>query len=193
MADRARGSVVVGVGASRGVPVAEVVGLIEGALREAGLPSGAVAALATVDTKADEPGVVQAAVRLGVPLVTYSARELAAVPVPHPSDVPLSAVGTPSVAEAAALVGGGELLVPKRKSAPANGRPAGVTCAVASAGAVRGASPPDTSPPDGTGAPVDPGRAGPAAGRHDDHRDGRRDRGPKGYDDGDRRRPGPHT
>lgn len=188
MADRARGSVVVGVGASRGVPVAEVVGLIEGALREAGLPSGAVAALATVDTKADEPGVVQAAVRLGVPLVTYSARELAAVPVPHPSDVPLSAVGTPSVAEAAALVGGGELLVPKRKSAPANGRPAGVTCAVASAGAVRG-----TSPPDGTGAPVDPGRAGPAAGRHDDHRDGRRDRGPKGYDDGDRRRPGPHT
>ncbi|GAQ61496.1 cobalamin biosynthesis protein CbiG [Streptomyces scabiei] len=154
MGDHAPGPVVVGVGASRGVPVAEVVGLIEDVLREAGLPSGAVAALATVDRKAGEPGLVRAAARLGVPLVTYSARELAAVEVPHPSDLPLAALGTPSVAEAAALVGGGELLVPKRKSAPADGRPARVTCAVASAGA---------------GAPGTPGCTGPAAGRHDDH------------------------
>ncbi|MFF3912818.1 precorrin-3B C(17)-methyltransferase [Streptomyces sp. NPDC001852] len=116
-------SLVVGVGASRGAPVEEVLGLVEAALREAGLSHRSVAELATVDAKAEEPGLVAAAGRLGVPLVTYSAEELAAVEVPNPSHAPLAAVGTPSVAEAAALLRGGELLVPKRKSAMA-------TCAV---------------------------------------------------------------
>ncbi|WP_406128225.1 precorrin-3B C(17)-methyltransferase [Streptomyces sp. NBC_00989] len=123
-------SLVVGVGASKGAPVNEVLGLVYDALREAGLSVGNVAELATVDAKADEPGIVQAAQRLSVPLVTYSAGELAAVEVPNPSDAPLAAVGTPSVAEAAALVGGGELLVPKRKSERADGQPAMATCAV---------------------------------------------------------------
>ncbi|WP_020130451.1 precorrin-3B C(17)-methyltransferase [Streptomyces sp. 303MFCol5.2] len=123
-------SLVVGVGASRGAPVDEVLDLVEGVLREAGLSVRSLAELATVDAKADEPGIVGAARRLGVPVVTYSAEELAGVEVPNPSDAPLAAVGTPSVAEAAALIGGGELLVPKRKSERANGRPAMATCAV---------------------------------------------------------------
>ncbi|MCL3993369.1 precorrin-3B C(17)-methyltransferase [Streptomyces lavenduligriseus] len=116
-------SLVVGVGASRGAPAEEVLALVEGALREAGLTARSVGELATVDAKAGEPGIVAAAQRLGVPLVTYSAEELAGVEVPNPSAAPLAAVGTPSVAEAAALLRGGELLVPKRKSAMA-------TCAV---------------------------------------------------------------
>lgn len=123
-------SLVVGVGASRGAPVEEVLGLVEGALRDAGLSVRSVAELATVDAKAGEPGLVGAAERLGVPLVTYTAEELAAVEVPNPSDAPLAAVGTPSVAEAAALARGGELLVPKRKSERADGQPAMATCAV---------------------------------------------------------------
>lgn len=123
-------SLVVGVGASKGAPVDEVLGLVEGALADAGLSVASVAALATVDAKASEPGIVGAAERLGVPVLTYSADELAGVEVPNPSDAPLVAVGTPSVAEAAALVGGGELLVPKRKSARADGAPAMATCAV---------------------------------------------------------------
>ncbi|MFD5847968.1 precorrin-3B C(17)-methyltransferase [Streptomyces chartreusis] len=123
-------SLVVGVGASRGAPADEVLGLVESALRDAGLSPASVAELATVDAKADEPGILEAAERLGVPLVTRSADELAVVEVPNPSDAPLAAVGTPSVAEAAALVGGGELLVPKRKSERADGRPAMATCAV---------------------------------------------------------------
>ncbi|MFJ4280060.1 precorrin-3B C(17)-methyltransferase [Streptomyces massasporeus] len=120
-------TLVVGVGASKGAPVEEVLGLVEDALREAGLSVASVAGLATVDAKAEEAGIVEAARRLGVPLVTYGAQELAGVDVPNPSDAPLAAVGTPSVAEAAALVGGGELLVPKRKSAAS---PAMATCAV---------------------------------------------------------------
>ncbi|MFE5817482.1 precorrin-3B C(17)-methyltransferase [Streptomyces sp. NPDC056479] len=123
-------SLVVGVGASKGAPVDEVLGLIGSALGDAGLSPGSLAELATVDAKAAEPGIVEAAARLGVPLVTHSAEELAGVEVPHPSDAPLAAVGTPSVAEAAALVRGGELLVPKRKSERADGRPAMATCAV---------------------------------------------------------------
>ncbi|MFJ3338341.1 precorrin-3B C(17)-methyltransferase [Streptomyces sp. NPDC086766] len=123
-------SLVVGVGASRGAPVEEVLGLVEDALRDAGLCVRSLAELATVDAKAGEPGIVQAAERLGVPLVTYTAGELAAVEVPNPSDAPLAAVGTPSVAEAAALARGGELLVPKRKSERADGQPARATCAV---------------------------------------------------------------
>ncbi|MFD5405034.1 precorrin-3B C(17)-methyltransferase [Streptomyces griseorubiginosus] len=123
-------TLVVGVGASKGAPVDEVLELIEGTLREAGLSARSVAGLATVDAKAGEPGIVAAAERLGVPLITCSAEELAAVAVPNPSAAPLAAVGTPSVAEASALLRGGELLVPKRKSARADGAPAMATCAV---------------------------------------------------------------
>ncbi|MGW3414175.1 precorrin-3B C(17)-methyltransferase [Streptomyces sp. NPDC000888] len=123
-------SLVVGVGASKGAPVDEVLGLVRDALRDAGLSAKSVAEFATVDAKAGEPGIVGAAARLGVPVVTYGAEELAGVEVPNPSEAPLAAVGTPSVAEAAALAGGGELLVPKRKSVRADGQPAMATCAV---------------------------------------------------------------
>ncbi|MFJ5551516.1 Rv2231c family pyridoxal phosphate-dependent protein CobC [Streptomyces sp. NPDC093225] len=119
--------VVVGVGARRGVSVDEVCGVVEDALRGVGLTPAAVAALATVEGKAGEAGIVGAAARYGVPLVAYDARTLADVHVPHPSDDVLTAVGTPSVAEAAALAAGGRLLVPKQRSAQA-------TCAVATAG-----------------------------------------------------------
>ncbi|MFF0729314.1 precorrin-3B C(17)-methyltransferase [Streptomyces sp. NPDC004134] len=126
-------SLIAGVGASRGVAEDEVLGLIRDALDGAGLSPRSVAALATVDAKAGEPGLLAAADRLGVPLRTFPAAELAAVDVPTPSAAPLAAVGTPSVAEAAALTAAGpgaELLVPKRKSTPAD-RPAMATCAVA--------------------------------------------------------------
>ncbi|MER7338376.1 Rv2231c family pyridoxal phosphate-dependent protein CobC [Streptomyces sp. NPDC000075] len=115
---------VVGVGGRAGVSVAEVCALIEETLRGAGLTAGAVTALATVDSKTPEPGIAGAAERFGVPLVGYPAEELARIAVPHPSPAVREATGTASVAEAAALAGGGELLVPKRRSMAA-------TCAVA--------------------------------------------------------------
>ncbi|MEE1941554.1 precorrin-3B C(17)-methyltransferase [Streptomyces sp. TRM 70361] len=123
----------VGVGASRGASADEITELVRRALAEAGLSPRSVAELATVDAKADEPGIAEAARHLGVPVRTYPAAALAAVPVPHPSDAPLAAVGTPSVAEAAALLAcgtGAELVVPKRKS-EVQGRAAMATCAVA--------------------------------------------------------------
>lgn len=108
-------SLVVGVGTSRGAPVEEILALVDGALADAGLCAGSVRALATVDAKADELGLLEAAQRRGWPLRTYPAGALAAVAVPNPSAVVQAAVGTPSVAEAAALTGGAaRLLVPKR-------------------------------------------------------------------------------
>jgi cobalt-precorrin 5A hydrolase/precorrin-3B C17-methyltransferase len=115
-------SLVVGVGGSRGVAAEEVLGLVREALEAAGLSARSVAALATVEAKADEAGIVAAAERLNVPLLTYAAGTLAGIEVPNPSAAPLAAVGTPSVAEAAALAAagqGGELVVQKRKSAMA--------------------------------------------------------------------------
>ncbi|MFE9426126.1 Rv2231c family pyridoxal phosphate-dependent protein CobC [Kitasatospora sp. NPDC006697] len=109
--------VVVGVGASSGVAEDEVLQLITAALAEARLPAARVRLLATVEARAAEPGLLRTAHQLGVPLVGHPATELAAVPVPHPSGEVQAALGTPSVAEAAALLGGGELLVGKRKSA----------------------------------------------------------------------------
>ncbi|WP_280718054.1 Rv2231c family pyridoxal phosphate-dependent protein CobC [Kitasatospora sp. MAP5-34] len=112
----------VGVGAGRGVPAREVLELVDAALAAAGLSRPDVCRLATVDTKSEEPALRTVARLLGVPLTGYPAAALAAVPVPHPSPRVLAAVRTPSVAEAAALLGagdGGQLVVRKRKSARA--------------------------------------------------------------------------
>ncbi|MER5354435.1 cobalamin biosynthesis protein [Kitasatospora sp. NPDC002551] len=115
---------VVGVGVRGMATGAELLELIRRTLAAARLPSGAVGALATLAGKAGHPAVRAAAAALGVPVVEYPAETLAAVPVPNPSGAVGEAVGTVSVAEAAALagaVGGGraELVVPKRKSAAA--------------------------------------------------------------------------
>ncbi|MGW9194471.1 precorrin-3B C(17)-methyltransferase [Micromonospora chersina] len=112
-------SLVAGIGSSRGVPAAEVTGLLRRALADAGLSPASLRCLASVDLKADEAGIRATADAYGVPLQTWPAAELAGVDVPHPSEVVRAAVGTPSVAEAAALRGGGTLLVPKTASAMA--------------------------------------------------------------------------
>ena len=121
----------VGVGTSKGAPAAEIGELIDGTLAELGLSARSVRYLATAEVKADEPGLLAAAAERGWPVVTFPAGQLAAVPVPNPSEVVRRAVGTPSVAEAAALIEPGSvLLAAKRASAHATvavarGRPRG--------------------------------------------------------------------
>jgi len=109
-------SLVAGVGASKGVAADEILALLDEALAVGGLSRNSVAALATVDAKATEEGIVAAARHGGWPLYSYPAGQLAAVEVPNPGAAALAAVGTPSVAEAAALTSGNELVVAKRKS-----------------------------------------------------------------------------
>jgi cobalt-precorrin 5A hydrolase/precorrin-3B C17-methyltransferase len=115
-------SLVVGVGSSSGADPADISQLLAAELREAGLASSSVGLVATVDLKWAEPGIVALAHDLGVDLRTFPARVLAAVDVPNPSLVVADAVGTGSVAEAAALLAAGPdatLVLPKRRSAEA--------------------------------------------------------------------------
>ena len=112
-------SLVAGVGASKGVAADEVLALLDEALALGGLSRDSVTALATVDAKATEEGIVAAARQGGWQLYSYPADQLAAVEVPNPGEAALAAVGTPSVAEAAALTCGNELVVAKRKSSMA--------------------------------------------------------------------------
>jgi cobalt-precorrin 5A hydrolase/precorrin-3B C17-methyltransferase len=117
-------SLVIGMGASRGVGEAEAGALVDAALARAGLSPRSVRCLATAEVKADEPGLLALASRRGWPLVTHPAEALTAVAVPNPSEVVRAAVGTPSVAEAAALLGDGTtsaavLVVTKTASARA--------------------------------------------------------------------------
>jgi cobalt-precorrin 5A hydrolase / cobalt-factor III methyltransferase / precorrin-3B C17-methyltransferase len=110
----------VGAGASRGAPAGEIGQLIDDVLGELGVSHNSVRYLVTVDAKADEPGLQSAAAMRGWSVCTFPASRLAAVPVPNPSEVVRRAVGTPSVAEAAALLEpGAELIAAKRASAHA--------------------------------------------------------------------------
>jgi cobalt-precorrin 5A hydrolase/precorrin-3B C17-methyltransferase len=103
-------SLVVGMGASRGVCTDEARRLLVSALSDAGLAIESVVAIATAQVKGDEQALIDLARQLRVPLVTHSATALGQVRVPNPSEVVRSAVGTPSVSEAAALLGARECL-----------------------------------------------------------------------------------
>ncbi|HET6773882.1 MAG TPA: precorrin-6y C5,15-methyltransferase (decarboxylating) subunit CbiE, partial [Acidimicrobiales bacterium] len=114
--------VAVGVGCSTAAPADDVAAVVAevlaaaGQMPPAGLPGEAALRVATVDRRLDHPAVtaaLPAARRLGFP-----AGLLAEVDVPTPSEVVDAAVGTPSVAEAAALLAAGpgaRLVVDKRR------------------------------------------------------------------------------
>jgi cobalt-precorrin 5A hydrolase/precorrin-3B C17-methyltransferase len=112
-------SLVAGVGCSRGVGAEEIGDLLRRSLAEAGLTEMSVAALASIDVKRDESGLLEAAEKLDVPIHFHPADALSVVETPNPSEVVREAVGTPSVAEAAVISSGAELVLGKRKSANA--------------------------------------------------------------------------
>lgn len=113
---------VAGLGCKRGVPVSELRLALEATLAEAGLAGDCLAALATVDLKAEEPGLQQLAAELNIPLQLVASARLAALPEPARAAFSPSAaqekLGLPGVAEPCALLAAGadsKLLVPKRK------------------------------------------------------------------------------
>lgn len=114
---------VVGVGASRGCPAEELSGLVDACLAETGLSREAVVAVASADVKSDEPAILALAAALGVPARFVPAPALAAVAVPTPSPVVARHVGTPSVAEAAALLVAGDQHAAAGPDAPAAAAP----------------------------------------------------------------------
>ncbi|HTJ57937.1 MAG TPA: precorrin-3B C(17)-methyltransferase [Devosiaceae bacterium] len=117
-------TLVAGVGCERGAAPAEVIGLIAETLTAAGLSPLSLAAIASIDIKADEAAIHAAAAHFGVPARFFALGELDAQRsrLKTPSAVVEAEIGTPGVAEAAALCAG-ELIVPKKKSQRA-------TCAI---------------------------------------------------------------
>ncbi len=109
-------SLVAGVGCSTAADPAEVAALLDRALAGAGLARASVGSVATIDRRRHHPAVTS----LGLEVQAFSPTELAAVAVPNPSTTVADAVGTPSVAEAAALLAAGpgaSLAVAKQRSA----------------------------------------------------------------------------
>ncbi|WP_413165255.1 precorrin-3B C(17)-methyltransferase [Capilliphycus salinus ALCB114379] len=106
----------VGVGCERNTPKALIERAILEVLQAHQLAEEAVAGIATLDLKADESGLVALCQERNWPLRTFGAEVLGRVTVPTPSEVVRQEVGTPSVAEAAALQAAGvqELLVSKQ-------------------------------------------------------------------------------
>lgn len=107
----------VGVGCDRGASPSAVWRAIAAVLDTHGLAPAAVGAVATIDLKHDEAGIVEAASRLGCPLRLFGAGALDAAPgIERPSEVVRGHVGTRGVAEPAALLAAGakRLLVPKQ-------------------------------------------------------------------------------
>jgi precorrin-4 C11-methyltransferase len=109
-------SLVLGVGCERGLPIEALAEGLDEFLHGHGFARSSIATLASVDLKADEEALVELARRHGWQTAFYPAEELAAVPAPTPSAVVARCVGTPGVAEPAALRAAGteELLVAKQ-------------------------------------------------------------------------------
>ena len=132
--------IAVGLGCDRGTPLATLQQALDEALALAGACVADVAAAASIDLKADEPGLLALAALHGWPMTFYTPAQLAAVPVPNPSETVRRHTGSPSVSEAAALLAasaaaagqvlpGTALLVEKHKYKGADGRNATVSLA----------------------------------------------------------------
>ncbi|SDF70463.1 cobalt-precorrin 5A hydrolase / precorrin-3B C17-methyltransferase [Celeribacter baekdonensis] len=115
---------VLGVGCSRNCPSEELANLVGTLLQKANISPKALAAIATVDVKADEPAILALAKSFDVPLRLFTAAELEAE-TPRcatTSEVVFAEIGSHGVAENAALACGGALVTldqPKIKSAMA--------------------------------------------------------------------------
>ena len=112
-------TLVAGMGCNRNTAKAELRELLETALAAHALSPLSLAAIASVDLKADEAGLIELAHDMGLPLVCHARADLAKIThPPSPSAVVQKHIGVPSVCEAAALTSAprGALIVPKMKT-----------------------------------------------------------------------------
>ena len=121
-------TLVVGLGCQRGCEVHTLLGLLDSALAEGGIERQRITALASIDRKSDEPGLLALAAQLNLPLHCFSAAQLAAYAdrLSHKSAVVFAHAGCYGIAESAALavaehLGGrpARLLITRKKTAQA--------------------------------------------------------------------------
>jgi cobalamin biosynthesis protein CbiG len=121
------GRLVLGLGCSSDADPEAALGAAAAALREGGLSPLGVRRVATIDRRREHPATRRLAEALGAEVVAFAPAELDAVAVPNGSERVRRAVGTASVAEAAALLASGGRLLVEKRTGPA------VTVAVAEA------------------------------------------------------------
>lgn len=126
--------VTLGLGCDRGTSLETLQGAVAQALNSINLSLNAITEIATIDKKSDEPAILALAQHHGWPLRFFSADTLAAVAVPSPSETVRKYMGTPTVAEAAALLAAnthmGNLLLEKYKHLGTDGKNATVSFAI---------------------------------------------------------------
>lgn len=110
-------NLVAGVGCHPGTRAAEILEFLKDTFRKERLSLASLSALATIEARKEEPGLLEAAAGLGVEFIWFTKEELQTVAVPNPSPQVVRLLGTVSVSEAAALKATGEqeLLLTKRK------------------------------------------------------------------------------
>jgi cobalt-precorrin 5A hydrolase len=128
--------IVAGLGCRSGTTAESIFFALEAACEEVGIKPKAITALATGEIRREEPGILELARKLGLPLhIVDDSAMLAAEPRTRTvSRHSLSQTGSPSLSEAAALAVAGdtsELIVPRMIAY-------GATCALAQA---KGAAP----------------------------------------------------
>lgn len=125
--------VALGLGCDRGTSVQTLETAVQRALAAAGVDLVTVALVATIDKKNDEQAILSLAQRHRWPLRFYSAEELSQVQVPSPSETVRKHMGTPAVAEAAAILAAATdrtgLLLEKHKHKGDDGKNATVSIA----------------------------------------------------------------
>lgn len=72
--------IILGIGCRKGTPAGHIQAAIHQLLKEQNLHPLSIAAIATIDLKKEEPGLLAAAEVLQIPVICYSSEELAAVP-----------------------------------------------------------------------------------------------------------------
>lgn len=106
--------IIAGMGCRRGKTQATLEAALQNACAAAGIDPRALAAVASVDRKADEPGLITLAASRGVPFLTFSAETLRAVPgIFSSSGFARETVGVDNVCERAAVAAGGKLICRK--------------------------------------------------------------------------------
>jgi precorrin-4 C11-methyltransferase len=98
-------SLVLGVGCERGVSLEALEDGLQRVLDEHGYSRASIGTLASADIKADEPALVALAQRHGWQTMFFTPEELSqAAGIANPSEIVQACVGTPGVAEPAALL-----------------------------------------------------------------------------------------
>lgn len=111
-------SIVLGIGCNRGTALEEIEQVVDETLAELRLSKKSVKAVATIDLKKDEAGLLELTAKHNWPFVTYTPEQLNEMPLLNPSETVFKYTGAYGVSEPAALryANTNEFVLEKKKS-----------------------------------------------------------------------------